>query len=136
MCDGESRFTVTISDRRSGTAHVITDLRLAMPGDHNALNARARLPLRTSSVSPMRTFARVCKGFAGVKRRFTGQAFMMASTVFDDYGHHPVEIAAVLGAAREGRQETRDRRHAAAPLYAACRICSTSSAAASTMPMR
>ena len=37
--DGESRFTVTISDRRSGTAHVISDLRLVMPGDHNALNA-------------------------------------------------------------------------------------------------
>ena len=54
----------------------------------------------------------------------------------DDYGHHPVEIAAVLQTARARADGPRDRRGAAAPLHAASPACSTSSAPASTTPTR
>ncbi len=58
-------------------------------------------------------------GFAGVKRRFTRTGEAGGITVIDDYGHHPVEIAAVLKAARAGwRQARRDRGGAAASLFA------------------
>ena len=58
------------------------------------------------------------KSFAGVKRRFTRTGAHNGVTVFDDYGHHPVEIAAVLSAARKVTQGQGHRRHAAASLYA------------------
>ena len=54
-----------------------------------------------SSASPTRRSARRLAGFGGVKRRFTRTGEWNGVTVIDDYGHHPVEISAVLKAARE-----------------------------------
>jgi UDP-N-acetylmuramate--alanine ligase len=72
-----------------------------MPGDHNALNATAALAVaRELGIED----AKIRKGFGsftGVKRRFTRTGEWNGITVFDDYGHHPVEIAAVLSAARK-----------------------------------
>jgi UDP-N-acetylmuramate--alanine ligase len=98
--DGATHFAVRIKDRRTGTVHEIKDLALKMPGDHNALNSTAALAVaRELSISD----ADIRKGmasFEGVKRRFTRTGEYNGVTVYDDYGHHPVEIAAVLSAAR------------------------------------
>ena len=99
--DGEMRFSVRFTDRRSGKTEDIGDLVLAMPGEHNALNATAAVAVaRELGMSP----ANIAKGlasFTGVKRRFTRTGQAGGVTVYDDYGHHPVEIAAVLRAARQ-----------------------------------
>ncbi len=99
--NGEMRFSVRFTDRRTGKTEDIGDLCLAMPGEHNALNATAAVAVaRELGMSP----ADIAKGlasFTGVKRRFTRTGQGGGVTVYDDYGHHPVEIAAVLRAARQ-----------------------------------
>jgi UDP-N-acetylmuramate--alanine ligase len=99
--DNATRFNITVTDRVSGKTHEISDLALKMPGDHNAMNS-------TSAIAVARELGmsddHVRKGiaaFEGVKRRFTKTGEHNGVTVFDDYGHHPVEIAAVLSAARK-----------------------------------
>jgi UDP-N-acetylmuramate--alanine ligase len=99
--EGESRFTIAISDRRGGTVQVMKDLRLAMPGDHNALNATAAIAVASELGIGEEEIRKGLKGFAGVKRRFTRTGVHNGIEIFDDYGHHPVEIAAVLKAARK-----------------------------------
>jgi UDP-N-acetylmuramate--alanine ligase len=97
----ETHFAVRYTERRTGNSHDIASLALQMPGDHNALNATAALAVaRELGIED----AKIRKGFgsfAGVKRRFTRTGEWNGVTVFDDYGHHPVEIAAVLSAARK-----------------------------------
>ena len=98
--NGEMRFTVRVTDRRSASVHDVTDLTLQMPGEHNALNATAAFAVaRELDISEEKIRAGF-KSFAGVKRRFTRTGEHDGVAVFDDYGHHPVEIAAVLRAAR------------------------------------
>jgi UDP-N-acetylmuramate--alanine ligase len=99
--EGESRFSVVLSDRRSGTAQVMKNLSLAMPGDHNALNATAAIAVANELGIAEEGIRKGLKGFAGVKRRFTRTGSHNGIDIFDDYGHHPVEIAAVLRAARK-----------------------------------
>jgi UDP-N-acetylmuramate--alanine ligase len=99
--EGESRFTIAISDRRGGAVQVMKDLRLAMPGDHNALNATGAIAVANELGIGEEEIRKGLKGFAGVKRRFTRTGAHNGIEVFDDYGHHPVEIAAVLKAARK-----------------------------------
>jgi UDP-N-acetylmuramate--alanine ligase len=99
--DGESRFSVVLSDRRSGTAQVMKNLSLAMPGDHNALNATAAIAVANELGIAEEGIRKGLRGFAGVKRRFTRTGSHNGIDIFDDYGHHPVEIAAVLRAARK-----------------------------------
>ena len=67
-----------------------------------------------------------CATSRACKRRFTKTGEWNGVTVIDDYGHHPVEIAAVLKAARVDHRGPGHRRRAAAPLLAAVAICSTS----------
>ena len=62
-------------------------------------------PSRTRWASTTRRSAQALAGFGGVKRRFTKTGEANGITVIDDYGHHPVEIAAVLKAARAGRRK-------------------------------
>jgi UDP-N-acetylmuramate--alanine ligase len=99
--DGESRFSVVLSNRRSGSVETIRDLRLAMPGDHNALNATGAIAVAHELGIGAEEISKGLKGFAGVKRRFTRTGSYNGIEVFDDYGHHPVEITAVLKAARK-----------------------------------
>jgi UDP-N-acetylmuramate--alanine ligase len=99
--NGESHFSAVFQDRAGGTAHEIKDLRLPMPGRHNALNATAAIAVARELGIGDDRIRRALAGFGGVKRRFTRTGEWNGVVVIDDYGHHPVEIAAVLRAARE-----------------------------------
>jgi UDP-N-acetylmuramate--alanine ligase len=97
---GQNRFRVMIRDRRPGFRLELEDLVLPMPGAHNALNATAAIAVAHElGVSPD-AIRKALAGFGGVKRRFTRTGDWNGVAVFDDYGHHPIEIAAVLKAAR------------------------------------
>lgn len=98
---GASRFKVAFRDRKAETAHEIDDLMLPMPGRHNALNATAAIAVAHELGLPDDVIRKALAGFGGVRRRFTKTGEHNGITVIDDYGHHPVEIAAVLKAARE-----------------------------------
>ena len=72
-----------------------------MPGRHNALNATAAIAVAHELGFRDDTIRKALAGFGGVRRRFTRTGEWNGVTIIDDYGHHPVEIAAVLRAARE-----------------------------------
>jgi len=96
-----SQFTVAFRDRVGHAAHEIAGLSLPMPGRHNALNATSAIAVARELGMSDDRIRKGLAGFSGVKRRFTRTGEWNGVTVFDDYGHHPVEIAAVLKAARE-----------------------------------
>lgn len=98
---GGSKFKVAFRDRKTGAVHEIADLMLPMPGRHNASNATAAIVVARELGVSDDAIRRAIAGFGGVKRRFTKTGEWNGVTVIDDYGHHPVEIAAVLKAARE-----------------------------------
>jgi UDP-N-acetylmuramate--alanine ligase len=99
--NGASTFGVVVRGRDGNGAHAISDLTLPMPGRHNALNATAAITVaRELGVSDAR-IRKALASFGGVKRRFTRTGEWNGVVIIDDYGHHPVEIAAVLRAARE-----------------------------------
>ena len=102
--DGATRFSVRITDRVSGKSHDIAELALRMPGDHNALNSTAALIVARELGISEDGIRKGLADFEGVKRRFTRTGEHKGVTVFDDYGHHPVEISAVLKAARRVTQ--------------------------------
>ena len=97
---GRSRFDVVFSGRASGAGTRIDGLELPMAGRHNAQNALAAVAIAQEMGVDGDTIRKALAGFAGVKRRFTVTGAAGGITVVDDYGHHPVEIAAVLAAAR------------------------------------
>jgi UDP-N-acetylmuramate--alanine ligase len=98
---GGSTFKVVIRDRKTGAGHEISDVTLPMPGRHNASNATAAIAVAHQLGLSDDAIREALAGFGGVKRRFTKTGETNGITVIDDYGHHPVEIAAVLKAARE-----------------------------------
>jgi UDP-N-acetylmuramate--alanine ligase len=100
----EMRFTLLVRDRKSGEDRVVRDLMMPMPGKHNALNATAAIAVAENLGMPMEAIRKALAGFGGVKRRFTKTGEWNGTTIFDDYGHHPVEITAVLKAARAATQ--------------------------------
>ncbi len=97
---GRSRFSVEIRAREGEFEERIDDLELPMPGHHNALNATAAIATAYRLGVSAKLIREALKGFGGVKRRFTRTGEWNGTEIFDDYGHHPVEIAAVLKAAR------------------------------------
>ncbi|MFT0861911.1 UDP-N-acetylmuramate--L-alanine ligase [Ancylobacter sp. G4_0304] len=97
---GQSRFSVLFRDRAGTVVHELRDLVLPMPGKHNALNATAAVAVARELGASDEQIRSALAGFGGVKRRFTRTGEVDGVTIFDDYGHHPVEIAAVLRAAR------------------------------------
>jgi UDP-N-acetylmuramate--alanine ligase len=99
--NGGSKFRVVFRDRTNGKTHEIADLVLPMPGRHNASNATAAIAVARELGISDDAIRKALAGFGGVKRRFTRTGEWNGVTVIDDYGHHPVEIAAVLKAARE-----------------------------------
>ncbi|KQM18922.1 UDP-N-acetylmuramate--L-alanine ligase [Novosphingobium sp. Leaf2] len=102
---GGNRFDVALR-QRDGSFRRIEGIELPMPGRHNVQNALAAVGVAVemgcSDACIQTGFAK----FTGVKRRFTNVGEVPidggSATVIDDYGHHPVEIRAVLAAAREG----------------------------------
>lgn len=101
---GMCRFRVLIRDRRPGFRQEIEDLVLPMPGKHNALNACAAIGVAHELGVRPDAIRKALAAFGGVKRRFTRTGEWNGAVIFDDYGHHPVEIAAVLKAARSSTQ--------------------------------
>jgi UDP-N-acetylmuramate--alanine ligase len=99
--DGASRFTVLFRDREGKTVHAIRNLTLPMPGRHNALNATSAIAVAHELEIPDDKIRAALTKFGGVKRRFTKVGEWNGAIIIDDYGHHPVEIAAALKAARE-----------------------------------
>jgi len=109
---GGNRFEAIIRNR-DGSVRSIEHIELPMPGRHNVQNALAAIGVALELGIPDATIQQGFAKFGGVKRRFTkvgevalGHAAVgdRVATIIDDYGHHPVEIRAVLAAAREGVQ--------------------------------
>jgi UDP-N-acetylmuramate--alanine ligase len=98
---GISLFTIVFRDRAGNFLHEIKNLALPMPGRHNALNATAAIAVAHELGVADDVIRNALAKFGGVRRRFTKTGAWNGVTVIDDYGHHPVEIAAVLRAARE-----------------------------------
>jgi UDP-N-acetylmuramate--alanine ligase len=96
-----SLFDVVIRNRKTGTETTIADLRLPMPGRHNVSNATAAIAVAHELGMKPDEIRKGLSSFGGVKRRFTPTGSWNGVQVFDDYGHHPVEIKAVLRAARD-----------------------------------
>ena len=95
-----ARFDVAVSDRITGGERRIDDVRIPMFGHHNVLNALAAIAVSAELGVDDATIRDGLARFTGVKRRFTKTGEVGGVTVIDDYGHHPVEISAVLKAAR------------------------------------
>jgi UDP-N-acetylmuramate--alanine ligase len=99
---GQMRFTCK---RRNGVAMPDLDITLNLPGEHNVRNALAAIAVATELELPDAPIVAALAKFDGVGRRFQRYGELAAKeggrfTLIDDYGHHPVEMAAVLAAAR------------------------------------
>jgi UDP-N-acetylmuramate--alanine ligase len=98
--DGPVAFTLVAGDER----HEVV---LAVPGRHNAINAAGAVAVLVGLGIPVADAVRGVTGFRGTKRRFDLQGIVGDVSVYDDYAHHPTEVAAALSAARtvvgEGR---------------------------------
>src|SRR5205807_808250 len=95
-----SHFDAVITERTSGAERTIPDLLLPMFGDHNVQNSLAAVAIAAELGLADDIVRDTLRNLRGVKRRFTKTGEWNGVTVIDDYGHHPVEIAAVLKAAR------------------------------------
>jgi len=94
-----STFDVLI-DGPGGAKTVLGDVTVPMAGQHNVLNSLAAIAIGRELGAPEKAIRKGLAGFGGVRRRFTLAGQARGVRVIDDYGHHPVEIAAVLKAAR------------------------------------
>ena len=100
--DGQMQFTV---QRRNGVVLPDLPVVLNLPGRHNVLNALAAIAVAVELTVPDAAVQQARAGFKGVGRRFQRYGEVAATTggsftLVDDYGHHPVEMAATLAAAR------------------------------------
>jgi UDP-N-acetylmuramate--alanine ligase len=95
-----ARFDAVISAALSGRARTVPELFLPMFGQHNVQNSLAAVAVAEAMGLGDEALRVALHNFRGVKRRFTKTGEWNGVTVIDDYGHHPVEIAAVLKAAR------------------------------------
>ena len=93
-------FDVVLTDRVTNASRTIADLKLPMFGEHNVQNSLTTVAIAQELKLSDDVVRAALAGFSGVKRRFTKTGEAKGITVIDDYGHHPVEIAAVLKAAR------------------------------------
>jgi len=96
-----STFEVIVTDRARNRQRRMGPFRLPMLGGHNVQNALAAIAVGLEMEIDQPTLHSALLSFKGVKRRFTKTGEAGGITVIDDYGHHPVEIAAVLKAARQ-----------------------------------
>ena len=91
--------------RQNGQTYPALDVRLSLAGEHNVLNALAAVAIAMELEIEDDALLRALEGFKGVGRRFQSYGDLPCAqggtfTVIDDYGHHPVEMAATLAAAR------------------------------------
>jgi UDP-N-acetylmuramate--alanine ligase len=97
----QTTFDVVITDRSGEQSRTISACVLPMVGEHNVLNSLAAIAVAEEMGMSDDDIRKALAGFGGVKRRFTKTGVSNGITVIDDYGHHPVEISAVLKAARQ-----------------------------------
>jgi UDP-N-acetylmuramate--alanine ligase len=100
--NGRMCFTV---QRRNGVTLPDLDITLNLAGEHNVLNALAAIAIAVESNVPDAALQKALSEFKGVGRRFQRHGDVAAKnggqfTLIEDYGHHPVEVAATLAAAR------------------------------------
>ena len=95
---------VVINDRKAIATRTLRAVNLPMFGDHNIQNALAAIAIASEMGIEDNILQGGLTNFEGVKRRFTKTGEVDGVTVIDDYGHHPVEILAVLAAAREASE--------------------------------
>jgi len=100
---GGNRFDAMIRNR-DGAVRTIAGIELPMPGRHNVQNALGAIGVALELGIADEVIRTGFAKFGGVKRRFTKVGEVDGAIVIDDYGHHPVEIRAVLAAARESAQ--------------------------------
>jgi UDP-N-acetylmuramate--alanine ligase len=98
-----SRFDAVVFER-DGERRTIEGIHVPMPGRHNVQNALAAVAVALELGIPDEQIVTGFERFEGVKRRFTKVGEIDGATVIDDYAHHPVEIRAVLSAAREATE--------------------------------
>jgi len=98
---GEVRFDAELTGRATDTPRTLKGLTLPMLGGHNVQNALAAITVAQEMGIDDDVIRTALGNFKGVARRFTKTGESGGVTVIDDYGHHPVEIAAVLRGARE-----------------------------------
>ena len=98
---GGNRFDVALR-QRDGSFRRIEGIELPMPGRHNVQNALAAVGVAVELGCADDVIQTGFAKFTGVKRRFTKVGEVGGAAIIDDYAHHPVEIRAVLSAAREG----------------------------------
>lgn len=99
--DGASTRFAAVQRDRDGSERRIDDIVLPMPGRHNVQNALAAIAVAVEMGCPDTTIREGFARFGGVRRRFTLVGEVGGASVIDDYAHHPVEIRAVLSAARD-----------------------------------
>ncbi|MCF1708943.1 UDP-N-acetylmuramate--L-alanine ligase [Tabrizicola sp. J26] len=98
--NGTAHFDVALQNE--GDSSIIEGMTLPMPGDHNVSNALAAIAVARHLGMKKEEIREALAKFGGVNRRFTKVGEVLGGvTIIDDYGHHPVEIAAVLKAARQ-----------------------------------
>ena len=100
-------YDVVVTERVSRASKTIERLKLPMHGQHNVQNSLAAVAVAEEMGLGEDVIRQAFAGFKGVKRRFTKTGEWNGVTVIDDYGHHPVEIAAVLRAARGAAGEAK-----------------------------
>jgi UDP-N-acetylmuramate--alanine ligase len=99
---GVAQFDVVLQNENGA---LIEGMSLPMPGDHNVSNALAAVAVARNLGMKRAEIREALAAFGGVNRRFTRVGEVLGGvTIIDDYGHHPVEIAAVLKAARQATQ--------------------------------
>ncbi|MBJ3762257.1 UDP-N-acetylmuramate--L-alanine ligase [Maribius pontilimi] len=98
--NGVAHFDIALQDEGA----VIEGCELPMPGDHNVSNALSAVAVARHLGMEHDEIRRALAKFGGVNRRFTRVGTPGGVTIIDDYGHHPVEIAAVLKAARQATE--------------------------------
>lgn len=97
-----TRFTAEVRGGTLGRKRMLTDWSVPVPGEHVALNALAAFAVAVEAGIADETIKSAMAAFSGVKRRFQTTGVWNGVSIYDDYGHHPIEIAAVLKAARQG----------------------------------
>ena len=103
-------FDITIRDRRTGGVTKMENLMLPMPGQHNVANATAAIAIAHRLGIGEESIRTGLADFKGVGRRFTHTGSWKGVEIYDDYAHHPVEITAVLKAARQAVRGNRSSR--------------------------
>ena len=129
-----TRFDAVLTAAVRGGARRLDNWSVPIPGAHNALNALAAIAVATEAGIEDAKIHAAMAGFSGVKRRFQLTGEWNGVAIYDDYGHHPAEISAVLAAARGGAKG-RSSRSSSRIATRACAICLKISRPASAMPI-